>query len=64
MKSESAPDAEKKDEAAAEPPSDEAPASEHADSEEGGGPYGDPESNEETLRKHQEEASGRSERDD
>ncbi len=49
------------DETATEPPADVPPGSEHGDSEESGGPYGDPGSNEETLRKQQEERSRRRE---
>jgi hypothetical protein len=49
-----------RDETATETPADEPPGSEHDDSEESGGPYGNPETDEETLRKHQEEATERS----
>jgi hypothetical protein len=52
-----------RDHAATEPPADEPPESpsEHHDqSDESGGPYGNPEVDEETLRKQQEESSERS----
>ena len=61
MAPESEPDEAHRDETATEPPADEPPGSEHdEDTEESGGPYGNPESNEETLRQHQEESSDRS----
>jgi hypothetical protein len=43
-----------RDHAATEPPAD---ADEHADSGESGGPYGNPDVDEESLRKHQEQSS-------
>lgn len=51
------------DEAATEPPADEPPenpSEQHGDSEESGGPLGNPAVDEESLRKQQEESSGRS----
>jgi hypothetical protein len=51
------------DEAATEPPADEPPESpseHHGDSEESGGPLGNPGVDEESLRKQQEESSERS----
>lgn len=52
-----------RDEAATEPPADEPPESpseHHGDSEESGGPLGNPGVDEESLRKQQEESSERS----
>jgi hypothetical protein len=60
MAAESERDEPHRDETATEPPADEPPASEHEKSEEPGGPYGNPEADEEALRKHQEEATERS----
>ena len=59
MAFEADPDESRRDDTATEPPADEPPASEHGDGEESGGPYGNPESDEETLRKGQEESSER-----
>jgi len=52
-----------RDEAATEPPADrppESPSEHHGDAEESGGPLGNPEVDEESLRKQQEESSERS----
>jgi hypothetical protein len=52
-----------RDDAATEPPADESPESpseHHGESEESGGPLGNPEVDEESLRKQQEESSERS----
>jgi len=52
-----------RDDASTQPPADEPPESpseHHDDAEQEGGPYGNPSVDEESLRKHQEESSERS----
>jgi hypothetical protein len=52
-----------RDDAATEPPADqppESPSEHHGDADEAGGPLGNPEVDEESLRKQQEESSERS----
>lgn len=59
MAFEAEPEEPRRDDTATEPPADEPPGDEHDDGEEPGGPYGNPESDEETLRKQQEESGER-----
>jgi hypothetical protein len=64
FESEQPGDEPKQDDAATEAPATEPPESPHeqhdGESEEPGGPYGNPHVDEESLRKHQEESSERS----